>query len=71
MVVQLYRTLRGGVRHVLASEQGARGLYVGMWPTLVGIMPYMALNFTFYEGLKRARLVRPSASCVALTARVL
>jgi hypothetical protein len=31
---QLYRTMREGVRQVL-DQQGPRGLYVGMWPTLV------------------------------------
>lgn len=31
---------------------GIRGFYAGLQPTVVEIVPYIALHFTFYEGLK-------------------
>lgn len=39
----------------ILSTHGVKGLYAGMWPTLIGIVPHMALNFTIYEALVAAR----------------
>jgi solute carrier family 25 phosphate transporter 23/24/25/41 len=39
-------------RQIYATEGGVRALYRGLGPTLAGIAPYVALNFTVYEGLK-------------------
>lgn len=35
-----------------AEEGGIMGLYRGVWPTSLGIVPYVALNFAVYEQLK-------------------
>lgn len=45
-----------GIRNVIASvykEGGARALYRGVGPTLIGILPYAGLKFYVYEELKR------------------
>ncbi|XP_074268204.1 mitochondrial carrier protein CoAc1 [Silene latifolia] len=45
-----------GIRDVFRkvyNEGGARGLYRGVGPTLVGILPYAGLKFYIYEELKR------------------
>ena len=49
----LYGSLRQAVTDILATD-GLRGLYRGLWPTLVGIVPLMALQFQTYETAKRA-----------------
>ncbi|KAH3901665.1 related to mitochondrial carrier protein [Saccharomycodes ludwigii] len=38
------------------NEGGIRGLYKGLFPTLLGIVPYVALNFQIYEDLKELYL---------------
>jgi len=48
---KLYHSLASAFVHVIQSE-GIRGLYLGMWPTLCGIVPLMAIQFGCYEGLK-------------------
>ncbi|GFP91396.1 graves disease carrier protein [Phtheirospermum japonicum] len=45
-----------GIRNVLErvyKEGGVRGLYRGIGPTLIGILPYAGLKFYVYEELKR------------------
>ncbi|OIS97478.1 PREDICTED: mitochondrial substrate carrier family protein P [Nicotiana attenuata] len=45
-----------GIKNVLESvykEGGLRGLYRGVGPTLIGILPYAGLKFYVYEELKR------------------
>lgn len=34
------------------QEGGIRGLYRGVWPTSLGVVPYVALNFCVYEQLR-------------------
>ncbi|SCU98192.1 LADA_0H11232g1_1 [Lachancea dasiensis] len=34
------------------QEGGVAGLYRGFWPTSIGVVPYVALNFTVYEQLR-------------------
>ena len=41
------------MRQVYVHEGGLLALYRGLVPTVVGIAPYVALNFTTYESLKR------------------
>ncbi|EFC42146.1 predicted protein [Naegleria gruberi] len=44
-----------GINHALKliyQTEGIKGLYRGIVPTLLGIAPYVALNFTTYEHLK-------------------
>ncbi|CAO3677950.1 unnamed protein product [Rhizopus stolonifer] len=38
--------------HIYRTEGGVRGLYRGLWPTTLGVAPYVALNFQCYEVLK-------------------
>ncbi|KAI9496615.1 mitochondrial carrier domain-containing protein [Zychaea mexicana] len=38
--------------HIYKTEGGMVGLYRGLWPTTLGVAPYVALNFQCYEGLK-------------------
>ncbi|SCU89334.1 LAFA_0E17348g1_1 [Lachancea sp. 'fantastica'] len=33
-------------------EGGVAGLYRGFWPTSIGVVPYVSLNFTVYEQLR-------------------
>ncbi|CAN1162643.1 Mitochondrial carrier protein CoAc1 [Linum perenne] len=45
-----------GIKDVMTSvyaEGGIRGLYRGVGPTLIGILPYAGLKFYIYEELKR------------------
>lgn len=45
-----------GIRNVIEmvyKEGGFRGLYRGVGPTLIGILPYAGLKFYIYEELKR------------------
>ncbi|KAL8101569.1 mitochondrial carrier protein CoAc1 [Apium graveolens] len=45
-----------GIKNVLGTvykEGGVRGLYRGVGPTLIGILPYAGLKFYIYEELKR------------------
>ncbi|CAO3662182.1 unnamed protein product [Umbelopsis vinacea] len=37
---------------IYRTEGGVFGLYRGLWPTLLGVAPYVALNFQCYEVLK-------------------
>ncbi|KAK4533489.1 hypothetical protein CCYA_CCYA17G4371 [Cyanidiococcus yangmingshanensis] len=55
---RLYSGLRQAVRMIWENE-GLRGFYAGLEPTLVEIVPYVALQFYFYERLRffRARQV--------------
>eukprot|EP00027_Filamoeba_sp_ATCC50430_P009803 CAMPEP_0168560138 /NCGR_PEP_ID=MMETSP0413-20121227/10898_1 /TAXON_ID=136452 /ORGANISM="Filamoeba nolandi, Strain NC-AS-23-1" /LENGTH=187 /DNA_ID=CAMNT_0008591415 /DNA_START=448 /DNA_END=1011 /DNA_ORIENTATION=+ len=41
----------GCIRDIIVHE-GFRGLYKGMWPTLMGIIPYAGVNFASFEFLK-------------------
>lgn len=40
------------IKLIHATEGGVRGLYRGLWPTTLGVAPYVALNFQCYEVLK-------------------
>ncbi|KZV23076.1 graves disease carrier protein [Dorcoceras hygrometricum] len=49
-------TSYSGIRNVMQSvykEAGVQGLYRGIGPTLIGILPYAGLKFYVYEELKR------------------
>lgn len=50
---KLYHSLAHAAR-MIWSREGLRGFYVGMWPTLVGIVPLMALQFGSYEAIRQA-----------------
>lgn len=40
------------LRKIYREEGGWKGLYRGVWPTSLGVVPYVALNFAVYEQLK-------------------
>ncbi|KAI8094706.1 mitochondrial carrier domain-containing protein [Thamnidium elegans] len=44
--------IRDTIKLIHATEGGLRGLYRGLWPTTLGVAPYVALNFQCYEVLK-------------------
>ncbi|CAJ1927390.1 unnamed protein product [Sphenostylis stenocarpa] len=44
-----------GIYHALSTvfrEEGARALYKGWLPSVIGVIPYVGLNFSVYESLK-------------------
>jgi hypothetical protein len=41
------------IQHIHGTEGGIVGLYRGMWPTAMGIIPYGGINFMSYEYFKR------------------
>jgi solute carrier family 25 phosphate transporter 23/24/25/41 len=51
-------TIHATIRQVLTEEGGWRALYKGLVPTVAGIAPYVALNFTVYETLKAGMIRR-------------
>lgn len=50
---RVYRSLTHAAKHIIERE-GIGGLYTGMCPTLIGIVPLMALQFGSYEAFKQA-----------------
>lgn len=52
-----YRNIGHAVVSIIRSD-GLSGLYAGLQPTLVEIVPYMALHFALYERTKAAVLQR-------------
>jgi solute carrier family 25 folate transporter 32 len=48
-----YRGVVGTAR-IIWREEGLRGLYRGLGPTVVGYLPTWAVYFTIYEKSKRA-----------------
>lgn len=52
------------LRNTYLHEGGIKGLYRGVWPTSIGVVPYVALNFCVYEHL---RDLVPSQSIYMLT----
>lgn len=42
----------GLMRNTYSQEGGIKGLYRGVWPTSLGVVPYVALNFCVYEQLR-------------------
>ncbi|KAI9136345.1 mitochondrial deoxynucleotide carrier [Paraphysoderma sedebokerense] len=49
---KVYTSMYSAVRQILETE-GVRGLYLGLGPSLLQIMPYMGLMFGAYDGLKK------------------
>jgi hypothetical protein len=46
-----YGSYKAALRAIVA-EEGPRALWSGLWPTLVGIVPYAGLSFATYNTLK-------------------
>lgn len=50
------------LRHIFAAE-GPRGLYRGLFPSLVSVVPSISIYFTLYSEIKRAMGVPPENGC--------
>lgn len=50
---KVYRSLWHAAKHIW-SREGFGGFYVGMAPTLIGIVPLMAVQFGSYEAMRQA-----------------
>eukprot|EP00123_Amoebidium_parasiticum_P021451 comp6743_c0_seq1/m.2520 comp6743_c0_seq1/g.2520 ORF comp6743_c0_seq1/g.2520 comp6743_c0_seq1/m.2520 type:complete len:318 (-) comp6743_c0_seq1:450-1403(-) len=50
---RVYHNLRGAISHMYKHE-GLVGFYKGLGPTVLQILPYMSLQFAFYEASIRA-----------------
>lgn len=46
----------------IVRNEGVAGLYRGIAPTLIGIAPYVGINFLVYESLKERAPVEPGAT---------
>lgn len=55
--IQVYPTMRSAFVDIVRAR-GFRGLYAGLSPTLVEIIPYAGLQFGTYDTFKRWTLVR-------------
>lgn len=53
---RIHPNLRSAAMAIL-QQDGPRGFYAGQWPTLVGVVPYMAVQFMLYEGFKAGAMV--------------
>lgn len=62
-----YNSMTGAVRHVVRTE-GATALYKGITPTILGVAPYVGLNFMCYETIKATIRARGEPSTVQLLA---
>lgn len=51
-----YRGMLDCIKKIHAEEGGVKGLYRGATPTVLGVIPYAAINFSTYEFLKVAVL---------------
>jgi len=54
MTIQITRQYRG-IAHALSSvvkQGGFIALYKGLWPSIVGVVPYVGIDFAVYETLK-------------------
>lgn len=47
-----YKGVMGTVKHILQND-GLRGLYRGLGPTILGYLPTWAIYFAVYDGIKR------------------
>lgn len=62
--LQLSRpTIAGTLVSVFRNEGGLPGLYKGLTPTLLAMVPYSGLSFYFFERLKHLALSRMPEIC--------
>ncbi|KJE90615.1 EF-hand domain-containing protein, variant [Capsaspora owczarzaki ATCC 30864] len=66
-----YKGIYDCLRTILREEGGARGLFRGLSPTLMGVAPYVALNFTVYESIKRWLLDQMQVKELSVPVRLL
>ncbi len=58
---KFHNSMYSYISYTLRSH-GWRGLFSGIGPAIVGIAPYVGLNFTFYEGMKKMLNVNTKTS---------
>ena len=54
-----------GMMRLVVRTEGVSGLYRGIAPTLLGIVPYAGLKFYVYQSLKACHLPGRACSCCA------
>jgi hypothetical protein len=59
---QQYRGIAHAARTIIAQE-GALALYKGWLPSVIGVVPYVGLNFAVYESSKVALMKHHGAAC--------
>ncbi|KAF2072773.1 hypothetical protein CYY_005919 [Polysphondylium violaceum] len=56
LTVQVFASKYNGINdafRTIVAEEGVRGLYKGLFASALGVAPYVAINFTTYENLKK------------------
>lgn len=65
MMCQVYPNMRSAFGHII-QKRGFKGLYAGLSPTLVEIIPYAGLQFGSYDTFKRWMIVCTQLFALAL-----
>ncbi|EGC35593.1 hypothetical protein DICPUDRAFT_152069 [Dictyostelium purpureum] len=67
LTVQVFASKYSGISDtckVIIKEEGVAGLYKGLFASALGVAPYVAINFTTYENLKKYFIPRDSTPTV-------
>jgi len=65
LVEQVYPNMRSAMVDIY-KRKGVLGLYAGLTPTLMEIVPYAGLQFGFYDSFKRWTYVSVASLCFSV-----